>query len=63
MSKPFRDLSITDAVRSGLVVVFCARCGWKLIDCSPSIMRDKCPVCHEYGLDAIVPGIGKMEAA
>lgn len=56
--KSHDGLSMTQAIRAGLGVVFCPRCGWKLVGGSPSLIRDRCPSCRQFGLDAIEPVVG-----
>ena len=49
-------MTIKEALRRGLVTVFCPRCQWKLTDAAAALVKSQCPNCHEYGLDSVIPG-------
>jgi hypothetical protein len=48
-------VTIKEALRRGMNTVFCVRCQWKQHDCAPSLVKGKCPSCHEYALDSAEP--------
>lgn len=49
-------MTIKEALRRNLVTVFCPRCQWKLTDAAAALVTSKCPDCHEWGLDSVIPG-------